>query len=100
MGTWPSGVLVQAADLLDKFRQGDLDAFEALFRRHQRAVYGWILRIVRNPTAAEDLTVESFCRIYKARARYEAARGFEPSARRIATNVTLDWLRTRRPTAN
>lgn len=97
MGTWPSGVLVQAADLLDKFRQGDLDAFEALFRRHQRAVYGWILRIVRNPTAAEDLTVESFWRIYKARARFEAARGFEPWARRIATNVTLDWLRTRRP---
>ena len=84
-------------DRLDRFRQGDVDAFEELFRLHQRAVYGWILRIVRNPAAAEDLTVETFWRIYKAHARFEAARGFEPWARRIATRAALDWLRARRP---
>jgi RNA polymerase sigma-70 factor (ECF subfamily) len=82
---------------LDKFRQGDVDAFEELFHLHQRPVYGWILRIVRNPAAAEDLTVETFWRIYKAHARFEATRGFEPWARRIATRAALDWLRARRP---
>jgi RNA polymerase sigma factor (sigma-70 family) len=101
MRSGSNGVLIrepdQASDLLEKFRQGDLDAFEELFRLHQRAVYGWILRIVRNPPAAEDLTVETFWRIYQARARFEPARGFEPWARRIATNVALDWLRARRP---
>jgi RNA polymerase sigma-70 factor (ECF subfamily) len=101
MGTWPngvpSGVLIQIPDRLDRFRQGDVDAFEELFRLHQRAVYGWILRIVRNPAAAEDLTVETFWRIYNAHARFEAGRGFEPWARRIATRAALDWLRARRP---
>jgi RNA polymerase sigma-70 factor (ECF subfamily) len=97
MGTWPSGVLIQIPDHLDRFRQGDVDAFEELFRLHQHAVYGWILRIVRNPAAAEDQTVETFWRIYKAHARFEAARGFEPWARRIATRAALDWLRARRP---
>ena len=97
MSSWPSGVLVQMVDPLDRFRLGDVDAFEELFRLHQRAVYGWILRIVRNPTAAEDLTVETFWRVYKAHARFEAARGFEPWARRIATRAALDWLRARRP---
>jgi len=97
MGSWPSGVLVHSADSLDKFRLGDVDAFEELFRLHQRVVYGWILRIVRNPTAAEDLTVETFWRIYKAHARFEAARGFEPWVRRIATRAALDWLRAQRP---
>ena len=101
MRSGSNGVLIrepdQASDLLEKFRQGDLDAFEELFRLHQRAVYGWILRIVRNPSAAEDLTVETFWRIYQARARFEATRGFEPWARRVATNVTLDWLRSRKP---
>ena len=96
-----NGVLIreadQASDVLEKFRQGDQDAFEALFHLHQRAVYGWILRIVRNSAAAEDLTVETFWRIYQARARFEATRGFEPWARRVATNVTLDWLRSRKP---
>jgi RNA polymerase sigma-70 factor (ECF subfamily) len=86
-----------SSDVLNEFRQGDLEAFETLFRLHQRAVYGWILRIVRNPAAAEDLTVESFWRIHRARARFEPSRSFEAWARRIATRAALDWLRTRRP---
>ena len=81
---------------LDLFRQGDLDAFEFLFREHQRSVYGWILRIVRDPAAAEDLTIETFWRIHRAHARFEPARAFEPWARRIATRAALDWLRARR----
>jgi RNA polymerase sigma-70 factor (ECF subfamily) len=84
-----------AANVL--FRQGDLNAFESLFRLHQRAVYGWILRVVRDPAAAEELVVEAFWRIYRARARFDAAREFIPWARRIATRVALDWLRARRP---
>ena len=79
---------------LDLFRQGGLDAFEALFRLHQRAVYGWILRIVRNPAAAEDLTIETFFRIHQAHARFQPALGFEAWARRIATRAALDWLRS------
>jgi RNA polymerase sigma-70 factor (ECF subfamily) len=86
-----------AIDALELFRQGDLDAFEALFRRHQRAVYGWVLGIVRNAADAEELTVESFWRIYQARARFDPARSFEAWARRIATNAALDRLRQRRP---
>jgi RNA polymerase sigma-70 factor (ECF subfamily) len=86
-----------SSNVQDRFRQGDLDAFEALFREHQRSVYGWILRIVRDHAAAEDLTVETFWRIHRAHARFEPARPFEPWARRIATRAALDWLRARRP---
>lgn len=75
------------------FRQGNVDAFETLFRQHQRAVYGWVLRIVRNQAAAEELTVETFWRIYRAHARFEPSRGFEGWARRIATHAALDWMR-------
>ena len=82
---------------LDRFRHGDIAAFEALFHQHQRAVYGWILRIVRSPSAAEDLTIETFWRIHQAHARFDPARGFEAWARRIATNAAFDWLRARRP---
>jgi len=82
---------------MERFRQGDLDAFETLFHQHRRAVYGWILRIVRDAAEAEDLTAEAFWRIYRARARFDPGRGFEPWARRIATRAALDWLRARRP---
>jgi RNA polymerase sigma-70 factor (ECF subfamily) len=87
----------QSDHVLNQFRLGDLDAFESLFREHQRSVYGWILRIVRDPAAAEDLTVETFWRIHRAHDRFESARPFEPWARRIATRAALDWLRARRP---
>ncbi len=86
----------QSEGVLNRFRRGDLDAFEALFREHQRSVYGWILRIIRDPAAAEDLTIETFWRIHRAHARFEPARAFEPWARRIATHAALDWLRARR----
>ena len=72
-------------------------AFEDLFRFHQRAVYGWILRIVRNAATAEDLTIETFLRIHRAMESFDNTRKFEPWARRIATHVAFDWLRARRP---
>ena len=89
-----------ASCVLEDFRQGHAETFEAafetLFRMHQRAVYCWLLRIVRNPAAAEDLTVETFWRIYRAHARFDPARGFEGWARTIATHAALDWLRAQR----
>ncbi|HEY1208552.1 MAG TPA: sigma-70 family RNA polymerase sigma factor [Terracidiphilus sp.] len=85
-----------ASDVLNQFRQGDVDAFEGLFRQHQRAVYGWIQRITRDPAAAEELTVETFWRIHRAHARFDPAQGFEGWARRIATRAALDWLRMTR----
>jgi RNA polymerase sigma-70 factor, ECF subfamily len=87
----------ETSSVLNQFQHGDIDAFEILFREHQRAVYGWILRIVRDAATAEELTVEAFWRIYQAHARFEPSRGFEGWARRIATRTAFDWMRRRRP---
>jgi len=46
-------------DLLERFVQGDSAAFELLFRQFERDVFGWILRIVRDTSAAEDALVEA-----------------------------------------
>src|SRR5437016_10518494 len=81
-------------ELLERFAAGDLEAFEALFRQHQKEVYAWTVRIVRDSCAAEDLTVETFWRVYRARGRFDPAAGnFRAWARRIATNAALDHLR-------
>ena len=81
-------------ELLERFAAGDLDSFETLFRQHQREVYAWIVRIIRDSSAAEDLTLETFWRIYRARARFNPEQGnFRGWARRIATNAALDHLR-------
>ena len=83
-------------DLLERFTAGDLDAFEALFRQHQRQVYAWIVRIVRDSGIAEDLTMDTFWRIYRSRARFDPAGNFGAWAYRIATNAALDHLRKSR----
>jgi RNA polymerase sigma-70 factor, ECF subfamily len=83
-------------DLLDRFVRGDLEAFELLFRQFHRDVYGWVVRLTRDPSAAEDLTVEVFWRIYRAHARFDATRSFGAWAWRIAANAALDHLRRAR----
>lgn len=83
-------------ELLERFAAGDLEAFETLFRGHQKEVYGWIVRIVRDSGIAEDLTVETFWRIHQARARFRPDGNFPAWARRIATNAALDHLRRAR----
>jgi RNA polymerase sigma factor (sigma-70 family) len=83
-------------DLLKRFRRGDPEAFEALFRQFQAEVYGWIVRIVRDPSVAEELTVETFWRIHRARGRFDPGASFGAWARRIATNLAIDHLRQKR----
>jgi len=82
-------------ELLQRFAAGDLEAFEALFRDHQKEVYFWIVRIVRDHGIAEDLTVETFWRIYKSSARFKPDGNFRAWSRRIATNAAFDHLRSR-----
>jgi|SRR5277367_2377880 len=83
-------------ELLERFAAGDLEAFEVLFRQHQGEVYAWTVRIVRDTGIAEDLTVETFWRIYKNRTRFKPDGNFRAWARRIATNAALDHLRRTR----
>jgi RNA polymerase sigma-70 factor (ECF subfamily) len=87
----------QSPKVLQEFAAGELDAFETLFRQFQAEVYRWIRRIVRDPAAAEDLTIETFWRIHRAHARFDPGRSFGAWARRIATNVAIDHLKSARP---
>lgn len=77
---------------------GDMDAFNQIVERHQRAVYSTCLRMLRDPHLAEDATQDAFVRAWNA---IESFRGgiVRPWLLRIATNRTYDMLRSkaRRP---
>jgi RNA polymerase sigma-70 factor (ECF subfamily) len=87
---------VEIMSLLERFTHGDRDAFEDLFRQFQSRVFAWIVRIVRDRGIAEDLTIETFWRIYRARARFRPDGNFGAWAYRIATNLALKQLKRRR----
>jgi RNA polymerase sigma-70 factor, ECF subfamily len=80
--------------LLNRFTIGDPAAFETLFRQFQHEVRRWVLRIVRQPSAADDVTIEAFWRIYRSHARFDPRRSFGAWARRIATNAAIDYLKS------
>jgi RNA polymerase sigma-70 factor (ECF subfamily) len=85
--------------LLERFVHGDQAAFESLFRQFEHDVHRWILRIVRDRSAADDVLVEAFWRAYRGRARFDASRSFGAWMRRIASNAALDHLRSVRSRA-
>ena len=50
------------ADVVQRAQRGDADAFERVYRLHSRKIYNLCLRMVGNPTEAEDLTQDVFLR--------------------------------------
>src|SRR5260370_6971460 len=87
-------------ELLAWFVEGDVDAFECLYREYHAEVYQWAMRIVRDVGIAEDVLVDAFWRAYRGRAQFDAARSFGAWMRRITTNVALDHLRSMRSRAS
>ena len=84
-------------DLFQRFTRGEIDAFETLVRQFQGDIYAWTVRIVRDPGVAEDLTMETLWRVYRARQKFRPDGNFGAWARRIATNLAIDHLRRNRP---
>jgi RNA polymerase sigma-70 factor, ECF subfamily len=62
-------------DLLERMLRGDQDAFTALYRRRQPAVYRFALHMTGSVTIAEDVTQETFLALLTVAKRYDAARG-------------------------
>jgi RNA polymerase sigma factor (sigma-70 family) len=84
------------AALLERFVQGDREAFEALFRQFEAEVLRWTFWIVRDQAIAEDAAIDAFWRAYRSRARFDPARSFGAWMRRIATNAARDHLKRAR----
>src|SRR2546430_364653 len=75
-----------------RFVQGDVAAFEALFRAHQRPVYGWILRLAPHHRAAEGLPTVAPLPAGRRGAAPAAARAH---ASRVAAMIDFDDPRLR-----
>ena len=83
--------------LVEQARSGDPEAFGALFDRYHAPVYRYVVARVGRPSDAEDLAQLVFVKALEALPRYEA-RGvpFGGWLFRLARNVVIDHIRTRR----
>ena len=75
---------------------GELEAFGELVRRHQDFVYGAVLRVVKNPTVAEDISQDCFLRAYRALPDFRGDSQVRSWLYRIATNLALNAVTRRR----
>lgn len=82
--------------LLDAARRGDLDAFEALVRRHQRRVYSLAFHAVRDEGLAEELAQDVFVQLYANLGRLESGRHLSAWLRRVTSHRVIDALRVRK----
>jgi RNA polymerase sigma-70 factor, ECF subfamily len=74
----------------------DVESFAALYQRTSPRVYAYVMSLLRDRSAAEDVTAQAFERAYRKRGSYRARRG-SPEAWLfgIARNAALDELRRR-----
>jgi len=79
--------------LLERAQQGDLRAFERLYREHVGRVYAVCLRLARNAANAEDYTQQTFINAWNALSRFETRSSFATWLHRIAVNVVLGQRR-------
>ncbi len=81
------------AGLMLRYRDGDADAFAALYARHKGPLYRYLLRHVRNAGAASDLFQEVWSHLIATRARYEPRAKFATFLFHIAHNCAMDFFR-------
>lgn len=83
-------------DLMERFAAGDTGAFEVLLKRHERGVYNFIYRLIRNREVANDLLQETFLRVVKNARRYSRKAKFTTWLYTIARNQCIDTVRKAR----
>ena len=76
------------------------ERFESLYRSSRDDVYAYVMTLLRDPSAAEDVTALAFERAYRRRRTFDRRRGEERAwLFGIARNAALDELRRRRRVA-
>jgi RNA polymerase sigma-70 factor (ECF subfamily) len=89
----PAGSALADAELMIRYRDGDVRAFEILYQRHKGALYRYLQRMCRGRDVANDLFQEVWGKVIATRERYEVRAQFTTFLFRIAHNCAVDYLR-------
>ncbi|HEX2671968.1 MAG TPA: sigma-70 family RNA polymerase sigma factor, partial [Polyangiaceae bacterium] len=79
--------------LMVRYQRGERKAFVELVRRHNRPIYNFVLRQLRVPSVAEDVTQDVFMRLVQNAAEFKHEARFLTWLYTIARNLCIDQLR-------
>ena len=81
------------AQLVERARRGEAEAFRRLVERHSPRLFRLAFRITGDEQAAEDAVQEALLRAYRALPRFDARSQFGTWLHRIAVNAALELAR-------
>src|SRR5688500_16266153 len=86
---------VKDLELTKAAAQGDMAAFEEIYKRHHRRVYSVCLRMLQNTSEAEDLTQDVFIQLYRKIGSFRGDSAFTTWLHRMTVNQVLMHFRKR-----
>lgn len=84
------------AQLVRRVQKGDKGAFDLLVLKYQHKIVSLVMRYVRDPDQALDITQDAFLKAYKALPRFRGDAAFYTWMYRIAVNTAKNYLASQR----
>jgi len=82
-------------ELVRRAAEGGVDAYETLYRRHVGRVYALCLRMARDRSEAEELTQQTFVRLWERLPSFAGRSSFTTWLHRVTVNVVIEEMRRR-----
>jgi RNA polymerase sigma-70 factor (ECF subfamily) len=89
-----SGAVDPDRELVESWRKGEPEAFATLIRRHQRRVFGLLLRMLGSREEAEDAAQDTFLNLHRHGHRFRSESRFSTFVYRVAVNAALNRRRS------
>ena len=80
-------------ELMKRYQSGDEAAFEEIYSRYGKKIYGFLMRRLGQPDDCAELFQETFLRLHKGRSLYRPEMPFKAWVYTIANNLIRDRLR-------
>ena len=83
-------------ELVKVYLDGDKENFDEIVNRYLKMIYNFIYRFVGNEKLAEDITQETFIKVWKNLKKFDTTKSFKTWVYSIAKNTAIDYLRKRK----
>ncbi len=79
--------------LMERYRDGDAGAFDALYHRHKGGLFRYLFRLCKHQHVAEELFQDVWSNIIRSRERYQPSAKFTTFLYQVAHNRLIDHIR-------
>jgi RNA polymerase sigma-70 factor (ECF subfamily) len=80
-----------------RYQAGDEAAFEEIYSRYSKKIYGFLMHRLTNPDTSAELFQETFLRLHRGRDLYKPEMPFKPWLYTIANNLIRDRFKAKEP---